>query len=215
MKHSRHCSETEIQTIHTCISETGKTEDYIVTYYEVFRNIDRLLKQSDQPSIVAAIDGKSGSGKSTLGRILKEVYDCNVFHADDFFLRQEQRTNRRLDEAGGNLDYERLKSEILDQIEKQIEFSFHPYDCSSQSLKDSVEVIPKRLNIVEGSYSQHPYFGDVYDLRFFLNLEEEEQIRRIHDRNGEFMLKRFQAEWIPMENRYFEAFKIAEKSIRI
>ena len=50
----------------------------------------------------------AGSGKSVLGQLLSEVYSCNLFHMDDFFLRPEQRTAERLAEAGGNVDRERF-----------------------------------------------------------------------------------------------------------
>jgi uridine kinase len=46
--------------------------------------IDRLLQQD---RVIVAIDGKCTSGKTTLASRLAEIYDCNVFHMDDFFLR--------------------------------------------------------------------------------------------------------------------------------
>ena len=52
--------------------------------------IDELLAEKDM--ILVAIDGKCTSGKTTLASKLAELYDCNVFHMDDFFLRPEQRT---------------------------------------------------------------------------------------------------------------------------
>ena len=64
------------------------------------------------------------------------------------------------------------------------------------------------LVIIEGSYSHHPYFGDAYDLRVFLEVTPPEQRNRILKRNGEFMLERFVNEWIPKENAYFEKFGI-------
>lgn len=66
--------------------------------------------------------------------------------------------------------------------------------------------------MIEGSYSQHPYFGNCYDLRVFLEVGEDEQRERIRRRNGEFMLRRFEEEWIPMENAYFTACNIRENS---
>ena len=50
--------------------------------------------------MVVAIDGNSGAGKSTLAALIADVYDCNLFHMDDFFLRPEQRTEERLKETG-------------------------------------------------------------------------------------------------------------------
>ena len=57
------------------------------------RKIDELLSEKD--FVVVAIDGKCTSGKTTLAAKLAEIYDCNVFHMDDFFLRPEQRTPAR------------------------------------------------------------------------------------------------------------------------
>jgi uridine kinase len=49
------------------------------------KKIDELLMQKD--IVIVAIDGKCTSGKTTLAAKLAEIYDCNVFHMDDFFLR--------------------------------------------------------------------------------------------------------------------------------
>ena len=51
----------------------------------VIKQIDDLLTQKD--AVIVAIDGKCTSGKTTLASKLAELYDCNVFHMDDFFLR--------------------------------------------------------------------------------------------------------------------------------
>ena len=54
--------------------------------------------------MLVAIDGMCGSGKTTLGQVLSKVYDCNLFHMDDFFLRPEQRTAERMAQDGGNVE---------------------------------------------------------------------------------------------------------------
>ena len=69
-------------------------------------------------------------------------------------------------------------------------------------------VEPKRLNIVEGSYSMHPFLREAYDLSIFMDLDEEEQIRRIRERNGEDKLEQFINLWIPLENKYFNELNI-------
>lgn len=181
-------------------------------YYQVFAKIDRALKKAGDKQVLVAIDGMCGSGKSTLGRILEEVYDCNLFHMDDFFLRPEQKTPERFAKAGGNVDYERFKEEILDHICDPQGFSYQVYSCKKQALDGIVQVPYKKLNIIEGAYSEHPYFGDRYDLKFVCKITPEEQANRILKRNGPEMLERFQNVWIPMENKYFETYKIEEKS---
>ena len=84
--------------------------------------IEELLekhKDSSEP-ILVAIDGMCGSGKTTLGEYLHQVFDCNLFHVDDFFLRLEQRIPERLQEVGGNVDYERFEETVLYLSEKDI-----------------------------------------------------------------------------------------------
>lgn len=185
-------------------------------YRQVCRQIDEALKGTKTPLLVA-VDGMCGSGKTTMGQALQELYGCNLFHMDDFFLRMEQRNPQRYAQAGGNVDYERFLEEVLKPLlaEPHRPFRYQVFDCSRWSLGRFVEVEPCRLNIIEGAYSQHPYFGEVYDLRFFCEISSREQLRRIRIRNGEEKLKRFREEWIPMENRYFEAFGIREKSCRL
>ena len=168
----------------------------------VIKQIDDLLTQKD--AVIVAIDGKCTSGKTTLASKLAELYDCNVFHMDDFFLRPEQRTPERFAEVGGNVDYERFLEEVLLPLKSSKTFSYRPFDCSTFTLSAPVIVTPKRLNIIEGTYSQHPYFRNPYDLKILLTIDEETQHRRILDR-PEFLHKRFFEEWIPMENRYFDA----------
>lgn len=189
--------------------------EYYTRYYEVFLQIDRVRALAENKPVIVSIDGMCGSGKSTLGRILREIYGCRLFHMDDFFLQPFQKTQERLSSPGGNVDYERFKGEVLDHISDRQGLTFQPYDCVTQSLGERVNVPYHELNIIEGVYSQHPYFGDIYDLKFFCRVGEEEQICRILKRDGKEMLKRFQDQWIPMENRYFDTFRIAEKAMNL
>ena len=171
--------------------------------------IDDLLKTGRQ--IVVAIDGNCTAGKTTLASVLEKEYDCNVFHMDDFFLRPEQRTAQRYAEPGGNVDYERFREEVLVPLKKGTAFSYRPFSCKTFSLSNAVEVTPKALNIVEGTYCLHPYFGDVYDLTLFLSIDPQLQRERIYQRPAH-LIERFFTDWIPMETGYFEAFQIPESA---
>ena len=173
------------------------------------KQIDGMLAEKDM--VIMAIDGKCTSGKTTLASKLVELYDCNVFHMDDFFLRPEQRTPERFAEVGGNVDYERFREEVLLPLKSGKAFSYRPFDCSTFTLAAPVTAAPKKLNIIEGTYSHHPYFGNPYDLKILLTVDEETQRKRILERPA-FLHKRFFEEWIPMENRYFEAFRISDRS---
>lgn len=171
--------------------------------------INKLLKQKER--IIIAIDGRCGSGKTTLAAQLKKEPDCNVIPADHFFLRPEQRTSERYAQPGGNIDYERLESEVLVPLSKGGEFSYKPFDCSSGTLAQPVFVPQKAINIIEGSYSCHPRLFGYYDLTIFLTVDREEQLRRIERRNGSEMLKMFKEKWIPLEEKYFAEYNVEEK----
>ena len=72
-------------------------------------------------------------------------------------------------------------------------------------------VKPKGINVIEGSYSCHNTLYEHYDLRIFLTVDEDEQLRRIATRNGENAVMIFREKWIPLEEKYFEAFDIKER----
>ena len=167
--------------------------------------IDDLMKTDKQ--IVVAIDGNCTAGKTTLATVLEKEYDCNVFHMDDFFLRPQQRTAERYAEPGGNVDYERFQEEVMIPLKKGSAFSYRPFSCKTFSLSDAVAVAPKALNIVEGTYCLHPYFGDVYDLKLFLFIDSELQRERIYQR-PQHVQGRFLTDWIPMEKLYFDFYQI-------
>lgn len=180
-----------------------------MTYTDITKRIDLLLLEKDQ--VILAIDGSCTAGKTTLAEMLAQQYDCNVFHMDDFFLRPEQRTPERYAEVGGNVDYERFSSEVLTPLKAGTAFFYRPFSCQTMALAQPAAITPKRLTIVEGTYSHHPCFAEPYDLTVFLTVKPELQRQRILQRPA-FLHRRFFEEWIPMEHRYFDGFSIAEKS---
>ncbi len=179
-----------------------------VPFLPLLAEIDKLISKG---KATVAIEGGSASGKTTLGKILSEIYDCTVFHMDDFFLPMEKRTPERFAEIGGNVDYERFSEEVLIPLSKGEIVKYKKFDCSTMSFADEIQVTPKDLVIVEGAYSMHPELAAYYDLSVYLDISPELQKERIKHRNSPEMAKRFFNEWIPLENRYFEETKIAER----
>lgn len=172
-------------------------------FLPVFAGIDRLLAR--QGRAMVAIEGGSASGKTSLAALLARVYDCNVFHMDDFFLQAHQRTPERYQEPGGNVDYERFEQEVQKPLLAGGAFSYRPFDCQTMAFRDRVPVTPRALNIVEGAYSLHPRLAEAYDLRVFLQIDKASQAARILKRNGPALQQRFLGEWIPLEEAYFAA----------
>lgn len=179
-------------------------------FFKIFCKIDLLMKS--KYTVNVAIDGSSSAGKTSLASLISNVYDCNVFHMDDFFLTPELKTEERLKEVGGNVDYARFKQEVIDGLNSGCKFQYRIYDCKQMDFAKAISVTPKKLNIIEGAYSMHPALINNYALKIFLHIDEKEQSSRILKRNGAAMLKRFLSEWIPLENRYFEEFKIQKQS---
>lgn len=173
----------------------------------VIEKINSLLKDKDK--IIIAIDGPCASGKTTLSCELSEIFDCNVIHMDDFFLPFEKRTVERMNEVGGNIDYERFKCEVADNITKNEDFTYSKFDCSTGKAEKKITVTSKKVNIIEGVYSLHPRFISIYDIKIYLNIDAQTQTSRLKERSPE-KLERFVGEWIPKENAYFEKFKIKD-----
>ena len=168
--------------------------------------IETYLAQA--PHVLIAIDGRCAAGKTTLAASLHKKTGCNVLHMDHFFLQKEQRTKARLDEPGGNVDYERFLAEALIPLRAGGAFAYRPYDCKTERFAAPVHIEPHPINIVEGSYSCHPALVRQYDGRIFLTVEQETQMRRILKRNGDACATRFFERWIPLEERYFAAFDV-------
>jgi len=178
-------------------------------YFPIFCRIDSLLRS--RSSLTIAIDGYCGSGKSTLAERLQRIYDCPVIPMDHFFLPPALRTEERLAEIGGNVDYDRFTREVGSGLKDGQPFTYRVYDCATKTMGQTVSIRPAKLVVVEGSYSLHPRLADAYDLKIFLDIDPREQMRRIRARNPG-LVERFQNEWIPKENQYFQTMRIAEKS---
>ena len=160
--------------------------------------------------LIIAIDGRCAAGKTTLAQAISEQMDCNVIHMDDFFLRPEQRTPNRLSTPGENIDHERFLEEVLIPLSKGMTVTYRPFDCHKMDFGEAILLAPKKINIVEGSYSCHNALRRYYDYTFFLTVSEDEQMRRIISREGVEKAKIFKEKWIPLEEEYFKTLEVTE-----
>lgn len=159
---------------------------------------------------VIAVDGMAGAGKTTAAEAIGTLLDANIIHADDFFLPPEMRSGERLAQPGGNIHYERLKAQVIDNLRQPEAFTYEVFDCGKGRISETRAVENKPFTVIEGSYSLHPALGDYADLRIFVKTDPETQLRRIKARNGEAAAEIFKAKWIPLENRYFDYYGIDE-----
>ncbi len=169
-----------------------------------YDTLSRLIRESGERQLLVGIDGCSGAGKSSLAARLSELPDTQVFHTDDFFLPPERKTPERLSQPGGNVDYERIHSELLLPLVDGRTFRYGIYSCSEGGILLSPEIRPRRVNILEGVYSLHPLYRDMFTHKVMLLVDRKTQLERIRKRSGEELSLRFEAEWIPLEDRYFE-----------
>ena len=170
----------------------------------IVTKIDLALSKGNA---VVAIDGRCASGKTTMCKLLHDIYNCNVFHTDDYFLRPGQRTPERLAQPGGNMDRERFMQEILIPVSLEKDVVYRAYDCSKGMLREATTKKHSRLTIVEGAYSMHPDLQKYYNITVFSDISPQLQKERILNRNPH-IADRFFNQWIPMENTYIENFDI-------
>ena len=178
-------------------------------YSRLLRRIQELQVRKER--VIVAIDGRCGSGKTTLAARLQKDLRCAVYHMDDFFPRAEQRTEERLSRPGENVDHERFLEEVLLPLQGTQPVTYRPFLCAQQQLGSPITEEPNRLTIVEGAYACHPELWEHYDLRVFLTIDPEEQMRRIEKRNGPEKAKQFRDRWIPFEEKYFKAFDVQSR----
>ncbi len=185
-----------------------------IDFQEIYRELNDRSTGRSKPALLA-IDGRCAAGKTTLGNRLAAEWDASLFHMDDFYLQSHQRTTERLAEPGGNVDRERFLEEVLLPLQEGKTVSYRRFDCGTLSFTPAQIIKPGRIAIIEGSYSCHPLLRDHYDLRIFLDIDPEKQMRRILKRNGPEAAERFRTIWIPLEETYFNVCNVREKCDRI
>lgn len=165
-------------------------------------------------SVVVAIDGRCGSGKTSLAALMEQVFDCNIFHMDDFYLPKPDRAENWLEIPGGNMDLARLRREVLDRVFSGETVDYRPFDCSAGAQMPPIPIKPKNLTVLEGSYSHHPELAAPYDLKIFVTCEKQEQLRRLQVREGDYF-PTFMKLWMPLEEQYIRAFDIGSDALAI
>lgn len=154
---------------------------------------------------IIAIDGPSCAGKTTYANILSN----NVVHIDDFYLPFNKRTKEIMDVPGGNIDFDRLIKEILLPYKESKKVIYKKYDCHNDIFIDEI-VLDNNLDLIlEGAYSHHPKLEKYLDYKIFIDIDKDEQIKRILNRNKTNFNDFFNI-WIKREGQYFDTYKIKE-----
>lgn len=166
---------------------------------------------AERGRVLLALEGMSAAGKTTLAAELAQAYGGNVYHMDDFCFPAHQRPDDWRQAPGGHMDLERFRREVLEPLSRKEAVAYRPYSCREGAFGAERLIRPKSLEIVEGAYATHPRLAAAYDLAVFVQVDPEEQRRRILARDGQEGLLRFEEIWIPQEWRYFRACGTAQR----
>lgn len=142
------------------------------------------LAVENGPALLA-IDGRCGSGKSTLAQFLAGQLGCRVVHTDDFYLPLAARCANWQQQPGANMDFTRLRNEVLQPLLCGETAHYTAYSCAAGAFLPSKPFAAAPLTILEGSYS----------------LQAREGIRYAN----------FVQRWIPLEEGYFAAYDPAAR----
>lgn len=191
-----------------------KDKEYEV-YAPAVARIRALLADAAElqakPPVVVGIDGRCGSGKTYFARLLAKCFSCNVVHVDDFYLPMDRRAADWETVSGGNIDFERLLSEVLLPLREGRRALYRPYHCREGKYGEAWELSPKPLVVAEGSYAGHPRLAAQYDLLLFFSCSGAEQAARLKVREGSGY-EAFAEKWIPLEEAYFSRDATENKS---
>lgn len=160
---------------------------------------------------IIGIDGKSGGGKSTISKVLQELFNANLFHVDDFFKKPFINPNDPFSKYGSNIDFNKITNNIMKPILTKTNSKYQPFDFKTHTHLDYINVKHNNINIIEGSFSLHPYLFNNYNYTIYLSVNYFKQLFRINKRSGFKRLLTFIKKWIPNENKYNRDLKISKK----
>ena len=161
------------------------------------------LAAENGPALLA-IDGRCGSGKSTLAEYLAGQLDCQVVHTDDFYLPIAARCANWQEQPGANMDFIRLRNEVLQPLLRGETAPYKAYSCAAANGSAGLKVPAAPLTILEGSYSLHPALQTEFAVRVFVTCPLDVQAARLQAREGT-RYANFVQRWIPLEEGYFAA----------
>jgi len=152
----------------------------------------RVLRSSRRRTAIVAIDGHGGSGKSTLAeRIATALPDVSVIRTDDF--------------AKPNFlgwDWQRMKRQVLDPINRDERGKYQRYDWPEDRLAEWHDVPAGGILIVEGVSSMRRELGRYWDLAIWVTCPYSVRLARGIARDGEAKRAQWENVWMPEEDAY-------------
>ncbi|MFA7367171.1 MAG: AAA family ATPase [Bacilli bacterium] len=180
-------------------------KDYITSEMRYIQAYNFIVNQDCR--CIISLEGKCGSGKSYLADRLSKHLDITVLHMDNFFLPNSRKTKDRLNEIGGNIDYKLVRDTLIN-IKNNNPKSIKIFDCKKQEYY-KIPFNNKKIIILEGVYSSHPFFKDLIDKAMFIDTPLKLRLERLQLRDN---YERYIQEWIPLEDKYYNELNIQYSS---
>ena len=179
---------------------------------ENINKIKHLIEEKRlSPPSVLSIDGPCGAGKSTLASEIEKELGFNILHMDDFYLPFKERDKNWMNIIAGHMDFNRILKNVLEPYKSGHKTNYVSYDCHSDKYLQEIPIDLNKILVIEGSYTSHPILDEYVDLKIFVDIDKDEQIKRLTNRNLD-VVDKFLSMWVPFENNYFESLKIKENS---
>ncbi len=186
---------------------------YRIAPIEYMYTLPVLEKMAQYPDgCVVAIDGRSNSGKSSLADRLCAITGAGLVRMDDFLWPGGRTVVEELGMVGGNVHYDMIKDEVLPYLKSPKAFSHRYFEGHTIRMDRKRRVCASPYRIVEGSFSQHAYFGKYWDIKVFMTTDSATQRRRVMERDGEALAASYYSLWIPMEDEYIDFFRLEERA---
>lgn len=148
---------------------------------EVF-DIVRLAVErykTDKPYVIG-ITGAGGAGKTTFGQNIEKYYgsgNCVSIDLDDYLISREMRG--KLEVSGYNPKANKLflARKNIEELKVGKTIQKPVYNHSTGQVLPDETIEPKELIIIEGVTALYPELTELNDLSFFLDAQEETQIK--------------------------------------
>ena len=160
------------------------------------------LRPKGRRTIIIVIDGYGGSGKSTLaGAVATGSGGATIVRTDDF---------ARPNVPGW--EWERMKTQVLDPLDRDQPGRYQRHDWKSDSLAEWHTVPVGGIVIVEGVSSMRAELGRYWDLAVWVTCAYERRLARGIARDGEAKRSQWVNVWMPQEDAYVEAQKPEQRA---
>jgi uridine kinase len=151
-----------------------------LTRAEALERVAALIASLDEPARIA-IDGPDAAGKTTLADELAALLAAERLSADDFLRPAEERHRRGRESPEGyyedSFDHPRLRGAVL---------------------------AAQGLVLVDGIFLLRPELDDLWSLRIFVAVGEEEMLRRGIERDGADLERLYRVRYLPGQRLYAE-----------